>query len=121
MQKNSKYKGVLQNIGKNYIQNDICLKHLALFGGPQRIFKIDPDRNKGAKLTPSAATLPEVTPDQEAKRWVSLLSGELDTHPLPAKRYKPGQYVVIFEKDMPNFRFGRVATPPAESSGSGSD
>ncbi len=33
-----KYKGVLQNIAKNYIQNDICLKHLALFGGPQRIF-----------------------------------------------------------------------------------
>ena len=87
----------------------------------RKFFKIDPDRNKGAKLTPSAATLPEVTPDQEAKRWVSLLSGELDTHPLPAKRYKPGQYVVIFEKDMPNFRFGRVATPPAESSGSGSD
>ena len=38
MQKKSKYKGVLQHIGKKYIQNDIWLKHLALFGGPQRIF-----------------------------------------------------------------------------------
>ena len=74
-------------------------------------FQIDPDQNSDlvVALTPASTKFPPtdlagVTP---RKRWVSLHSGELDSPELPAHKFRPGQWVVAFEKGQP-FRFGRV-------------
>ena len=70
-------------------------------------FKINPEFNSDLQTLMTPAAPHFLSPVDNQRRWVSLHSGELDSPALPARYFKEGQWVIVFEEEKP-FRFGRV-------------